>query len=231
VRHDMTQGFVLTQYFYDALIQFEKDPAGLRDSIGEMVYSMDVDQQVSRAKRIQFDTEADADVLSRPKPRKLEGLDLAEAKLQTGDPAGAAKLARPFLTDSNADSLQAAADSARANFVLARVALINKNPEEAAGRFKTTITVSKDPRLLAWSHIYLGRMLDLSCQRDEAVAEYQEALETRDGEQDTRVAAERGVKSAYAPIQGHTCQDDDDTDPKADPKAPVTPKPPTLKPR
>ncbi|WP_058188572.1 hypothetical protein [Terracidiphilus gabretensis] len=233
VRHDMTQGFVLTQYFYDSLIQFEKDPAGLRDTMGEMVYSMDVDQQVSRAKRIQFDTEADADVLSRPKPRKLEGLDLAEAKLQAGDPAGAASLARPFLSDRNADSLQAAADSARANFVLARVALINKNPEEAAGRFKTTIDGSKDPRLLAWSHIYLARMLDLSCKRDEAVAEYKEALETRDGEQDTRVAAERGVKTAYAPIKGHSCEDDDtdDPDPKADPKAAPTSKPPATKPQ
>ncbi len=223
VRHDMTQGFVLTQYFYDALINFEKDPASLRDTMGEMVYSMDIDQQVSRAKRIQFDAEADADVLSRPKPRKLEGLDLAEAKLQTGDAAGAANLARPFLSDSNSDSLQATADAARANFVLARVALINKNPEEAAGRFKTTINTSKDPRLLAWSHIYLGRMLDLSCRREDAIAEYKEALENRDGQQDTRVAAERGVKTAYAPIKGHTCEDDDaNDDPKADPKAPPT---------
>ena len=226
VRHDTTQGFVLTQYFYDSLIQFEKDPASLRDTIGEMVYSMDVDQQVNRAKHIQFDAEADADVLSRSKPRKLEGLDLAEAKLQAGDSASAANLAHPFLSEHNGDSLQATADSARANFVLARVALLNKNPEEAAGRFKTTIEASKDPRLLAWSHIYLARMLDLSCKRDEAVAEYKEALETRDGEQDTRIAAERGVKTAYAPIKGHSCEDDDDTDikadPKADPKAPAT---------
>ena len=27
VHHDMTQGFVLTQYFYEQLLQFEKDPA------------------------------------------------------------------------------------------------------------------------------------------------------------------------------------------------------------
>ena len=50
VHHDMTQGFVLTQYFYEQLIQFEKDPASLKDTIGEMVYSMDVDQQVHRAR-------------------------------------------------------------------------------------------------------------------------------------------------------------------------------------
>src|SRR6202035_3028945 len=71
VRHDMTQGFVLTQYFYEQLIQFEKDPASLRDSIGEMVYGMDVDQQVHRARQIEFDKEADTDVLERSKPRKL----------------------------------------------------------------------------------------------------------------------------------------------------------------
>ena len=56
MRHDMTQGFVLTQYFYEQMIQFEKDPASLNDTIGEMVYSMDVDQQVHRARSISSST-------------------------------------------------------------------------------------------------------------------------------------------------------------------------------
>ena len=51
--------------------------------------------------------------------------------------------------------------------------------------------------MLAWSHIYLGRMLDLECKRDQALAEYKEALAVRDGQLDTRLAAERGVKAAY----------------------------------
>ncbi len=51
VQHDMRQGFVLTQYFYEQMLQFEKDPASLKDTIGEMVYSMDVDQQVHRARQ------------------------------------------------------------------------------------------------------------------------------------------------------------------------------------
>ena len=72
VHHDMTQGFVLTQYFYEQLIQFEKDPASLKDTIGEMVYSMDVDQQVHRARQTEFDKQADEDVLQRSKPRKLD---------------------------------------------------------------------------------------------------------------------------------------------------------------
>ena len=55
VHHDMAQGYVLTQYFFEQLIQFERDPASLRDTIGEMVYGMDIDQQVHRARQTQFD--------------------------------------------------------------------------------------------------------------------------------------------------------------------------------
>ena len=77
----MTQGFVLTQYFYEQLLQFEKDPASLKNTIGEMVYSMDVDQQVHRAEiLLDFDKEGDNEVLCS-QPHKLTGLDLAEARL------------------------------------------------------------------------------------------------------------------------------------------------------
>jgi len=55
-------------------------------------------------------------------------------------------------------------------------------------------------------------MLDLDCKRDEAVSEYKLALKTRDGQQDTRLAAERGAKAAYA-VQGHSCDEDADAGP------------------
>jgi len=99
----------------------------------------------------------------------------------------------------------------RANFILARAAIMTGHPDEAIDRFQKTLATSKDQRLLAWSHIYLGRMLDLDCKRDQAVSEYQLALTVRDGEQDTRLAAERGVKTAYA-VKGHSCDDDADDD-------------------
>jgi hypothetical protein len=219
VRHDMTQGFVLTQYFYESLIQFEKDPASLRDTIGEMVYSMDVDQQVHRARETEFDKEGDDDVLVHSKPRKLTGLDLAEARLADGDVATASAMARQTLTVHD-DTLQSAADSARANFILARAALLTGHPDQAIDGFEKTLASSKDQRLLAWSHIYLGRMLDLSCKRDEAVSEYKDALTVRDGQMDTRLAAERGVKAAYA-VNGHSCDEDAEDDaPPAGPDKP-----------
>ena len=215
VHHDMTQGFVLTQYFYEQLLQFEKDPAGLRDSIGEMVYSMDVDQQVHRARQTEFDKQADGDVLHRSKPKTLSGLDLAESRLQQGDIATASALARQSLT-IHSDTLESVTDASRANFILARAAIMTGHPEEAMDRFQKTIATSKDPRELAWSHIYLGRMLDLDCKRDEAVSEYKQAMDNRDGAQDTRLAAERGLKLAYA-VKGHSCEDADDDDSPAKP--------------
>ena len=222
VRHDMNQGFVLTQYFYEQMLQFEKDPASLKDTIGEMVYSMDVDQQVHRARNLDFDKEADEDVLQRSTPRVLTGLDLAESRLAAGDVASASTLAHQALAEKS-DSVQAIADGARANFILARVAILTGHPEEAIDRFQKTVATSKDSRLLAWSHIYLGRMLDLDCKRDQALSEYKEALAVRDGQQDTRLAADRGVKTAYS-VKGHSCTEDAEDDlPGAAPATSGTP--------
>ncbi len=151
MRHDMTQGFVLTQYFYDEMIQFEKDPASLKDTIGEMVYSMDIDQQVHRARKyLDFDKEGDGDVLSRSTPRKLTGLDLAEARLAAGDVATASAIARqasprtpilPMLLILWID----AANSARAEFILARAAILTGHPDQAIEGFQKTLAASKDP--------------------------------------------------------------------------------------
>jgi tetratricopeptide (TPR) repeat protein len=184
---------------------------------------MDVDQQAHRARQTEFDQKADGDVLQRSKPRNLTGLDLAEAKLAQGDVAGASALARKSLADKS-DSLDAIAQEARADFILARIALMTSHPDEAIERFQKTISLSKEPRLVAWSHIYLGRMLDVECKRDEAVSEYQAALAARDGQQDTRLAAERGVKAAYL-LKGQSCDADADDSPATPPASKPGPDP------
>lgn len=211
VQHDMKQGFVLTQYFYDQLIQFEKQPASLSDTMGEMVYGMDVDQQVHRARQIDFDQVADGEVLGRNKPRRLEGIELAESKLSSGDIAGASAMAKEFLSKQSAGT-EPTKESAHAYFILARAAAMTGHPDVAIEDFQKTLATSKEQRLLAWSHIYLGRMLDLDCKREEAISEYKLALTVRDGRDDTLVAAERGVKTPYS-VNGHTCEDVSDDEP------------------
>ncbi len=213
VTRSMEQGYVLTAYFYDRLIPFEKEPQSLKESIGEMVYGMDVSAEMGRIKKVTFAQQNEGDVVRRGS-RQLRGLDLAELKLLKGDAPGAATLAHQSLD-------QHTGDAARADFLLARCAVLQKNIADARHYFEETVRLGKDPRLLAWSHIYLGRIDDLQDSRDQAVAEYQQALVVRDGQLDTKEAAERGLKEPYAPPAAarHSDDDGDEPDPKAAPPA------------
>ncbi len=203
VLESMADGYVLTEYFYGAFAAFEKAPQSFKESIGEMVYGMDVTAQLNRVKSITFNQQSSSDVVHKT-PKALRGLDLAEVKLMKGDTAGAGALAQQSIADKSGDV-------ARANFILARVAIMQRDVPGAEHDFGETIRLSKDPRMLAWSHIYLGRIYDIQDQRDQAVIEYRAALTVRDGQPDTRLAAEKGLKQPYAvPGQVHTEPADDD---------------------
>ena len=58
-----------------------------------------------------------------------------------------------------------------------------------------------DPSVLAWSHVYLGRIDDLQDERELAVNEYHAALSVPGAPEAARVAAQAGVESAYKPPQ------------------------------
>jgi hypothetical protein len=217
VQEDMADGYVLTEYFYNAFANFERAPQSFKESIGQMVYGMDVSAELSRVKHITFNQESSSDVVHRS-PRELRGLDLAEMKLMKGDTDGAGALAQQSVADKSGDV-------ARANFILARVAIMHRDVPGAQHDFEETLRLSKDPRMLAWSHIYLGRIYDIQDQRDQAVNEYRAALTVRDGEADTRMAAEKGLKQPYAvPQQEHTePAGEDDPAPDAPPQAGAQP--------
>jgi len=214
VNRDMVEGYVLTQYFYNQLIQFERSPASLKESIGEMVYGMDVYQEVGHLKGIHFVEEGSSDVIRRA-PSRPHGLDLAELDLVKGDAQGAAGLSETALKEHTAEA-------GRANFILARASLMTGNIDQAETAFRETLRLSSDPRMLAWAHIYLGRILDVEDKRDEAVVEYKAALAMRDTQPDTRTAAEKGVQQPFA-LPHHQAPDSDDDagDPPSKPQTPA----------
>jgi len=198
--HDVKQGYVLTQYFYQQLQVFEHDPGGLNENIGEMVYGMDVDREKHSALQVTFDAHGSSDVLRRT-PRQLTGLDLAEMKLIRGDTDGAAELVQKALDQKDPDA-------ARAHFLMARIETHEGLMDDATNSFQQTIALSKDPRTTAWSHIYLGRIYDIQDQREKALAEYRAALVSRDGRSDTKAAAEKGLLQPFV-VPRRAEQDDD----------------------
>lgn len=218
---DEQGGWTMTGYFYQTLGQMERTGDGLRDEIAPMIYGMDVDRERRHAQEVVFNKNAGdaADPLhpsSRARP--LAGLDLAEADLLGGKADEAADLAEKAMGAPGADH-------GRAQYILARVELGKGHAEEAKSGFEETLAASKDPRTVAWSHIYLGRLYDTmrTPDREHAVLEYKAALASRDSRPDTRVAAESGLKKPFAlpqraattqgPRQAHPADADADFDP------------------
>ena len=191
VNRDEAEGFVLTGYFYDQLKTFEKGSTGLKDSFPDWLHNVDVDKVRRQANEIQFASLAAPDVMQAAKQKTESKVDQAERALASGNPAGAAQLAQ--------EALQANEDPGKCYFVLARAASITGNMQDAMDDFEKAAVSAKDPRTVAWSHIYLGRILDLKDEREAAIEQYKAALNTADISPDTRNAAQRGLQSPYEP--------------------------------
>ena len=90
-------------------------------------------------------------------------------------------------------------DQGRALFILAEVAVANKNRDGAEDNFQKAIAASKDPKVVGWSHVYLGRILDMKEDREAALQEYRAALNAGGELPEVKAAAERGLQRAYEP--------------------------------
>ncbi len=208
---DMRHGWVLTQYFYDQLAAMQHDGTSLNDDIGPMVYGMDISREAHRDQQIAFVPDTTQEVVHRA-PRQLTGLDLAETKLLTGDMDGAVAIANKILAEPGPEHTE---DHARAHYLLARADLLSQDPEKAVTEFHAALDISRDPRTLAWCHIYLGRLYDMEQvpDRKRALEEYHLALNLRDDRPDTKDAAESGIKAPFAlPKREHFSSDQDDSD-------------------
>jgi hypothetical protein len=186
------QGYILTKYFYDAMVAFEKDPAGIREAYGDFVYNVDLKKEEKAAAEVQFASATSPELvrLSRPEERRM--LLTAEKRLAAGDPKGAQELAQQALDKK-------IGDQGRALFILAEVAVANKNRDGAQDNFQKAIAASQDPKVVGWSHVYLGRILDMKEDRAAALEEYRAALNAGAGLPEIKAAAERGLQQAYEP--------------------------------
>jgi len=189
------EGYVLTRYFYDALAKFEKDPAGMRNAYARLLGSIDIARELKRVAQIQFAGEAAPELLHLAHPRDEHLLLNAERRLSAGDPETAQKLAQQALD-------QEEGDPGRALFILAQVATANRDMEGARTFFERALQMAREPQVIAWSHIYLGRIFDLKENRDAAVDQYRAALNSPGGAlPEVKSAAQRGLEQPYEPPQ------------------------------
>ncbi len=192
VNRDEAEGFVLTSYFYDQLKVFEKGTTGLKDAFPDWLHDHRRRQgpEASRRNTVCITGHAGCNAAQAIR-RRSERSTRPSGRWPAEIPAGAAQLAQEALAQNE--------DPGRCYFVLARAASLSGNMQEAKDDFEKAAAASKDPRTVAWSHIYLGRILDLQDEREAAIEQYKAALSAGDISPDTRSAAERGLQSPYEP--------------------------------
>jgi tetratricopeptide (TPR) repeat protein len=186
------QGYILTRSFYTALIAFEKDPAGIRGVYSDLLDNVDLKKEQKAASEVQFASSTAPELLRLSRPEERRMLVTAEKRLAAGDPKGAQELAQQALDKK-------IGDQGRALFILAEVAVANKNRDGAQDNFQKAIAASQDPKVVGWSHVYLGRILDMKEDREAALGEYRAALNTGGALPEIKAAAERGLEQAYEP--------------------------------
>ena len=192
VENSTRQGFILTPYFYDALAKFEKDPAGLRNAYGDLVGDIDVGKERKRAGQVTFATNSDPELLHLSRPVEGKLLVTAEKRLTAGDTEAAQKLAQQALEEKSEDQ-------GRALFILAEVATHNSDMQGARSYFERALEVAHEPKVVAWSHIFLGRIFDLQEDRTAALGHYRAAESAGSALPEAKAAAELGLRQPYEP--------------------------------
>ena len=86
---------------------------------------------------------------------------------------------------------------AKAYYGLARVSVLNRDPETADRLFRKVLELEPDASTKSWSLLYLARLADSQGDRDEAVKSYQAALAVEDAPESVRQAATKGLREAF----------------------------------
>jgi tetratricopeptide (TPR) repeat protein len=212
-------GFVMVRMFVTELQKFEKAEPAMSLYFPDLLKGIDVEAERKRLQNITFAPDTDAPAENSAATKNAPGQPAAPAdeltqllaqgdhEIAVQDPTAAAATFERVLAKYP--------DDPRAFYGLAVSSLLNHDAVRAQELFEklvsaphTTSTdspgapVTSDPSILAWSHVYLGRLHDFADERDQAVSEYQAALAVDGAPEAARAAATRGVSAPYGPPAG-----------------------------
>lgn len=204
-------GFILVRPFVTQLQKFEKDEPAMSYYFPDLIAGINVDAEEKRLKDFAF---APAEAAPAPDEHgATAGAQPTELErwLADGDRAIASKDVSAA-TATFETVLAKYPDEPRALYGLAIASVLSGKADRARGLFERLISLQTsatsdsqgsaqpiDPGIIAWSHVYLGRIHDLEDERDVALAEYRAALSVDGAPEAARAAAQSGVETAYKP--------------------------------
>src|SRR5882724_11846019 len=142
-----------------------------------------------RPRRIVIDPD-DHVLKNSPDIRLRTALLRGQQMVQTGELTEALK--------EFASALEANKNSSLAHYRIAEVFFQQRNYQAAANAYRESINGDGDPRWTeVWSHVQLGKIFDVTGQRERATNEYRHALETNDNTEGAQDEARRYLKQPY----------------------------------
>jgi len=85
-----------------------------------------------------------------------------------------------------------------AHYRVGEVFFLQHNYQSAANEFKEALSGDLQPKWVeVWGHIYLGKIYDITDQRERAVNEYTQAQRTRDNFQGAQDEASKFLHTPY----------------------------------
>jgi tetratricopeptide (TPR) repeat protein len=95
-------------------------------------------------------------------------------------------------------ALETTRNSSLANYRIAEIFFLQQNWQAAANSFREVLSGDLDPKWTeVWAHINLGKIFDVTGQRERAVNEYNLAIRTKDNTQGAQEEAAKYLKTAY----------------------------------
>ncbi|MEN6604581.1 MAG: M1 family aminopeptidase, partial [Bryobacteraceae bacterium] len=95
-------------------------------------------------------------------------------------------------------ALEVNRSSSMAHYRIGEVFFLQSNYQSAANEFREALNGDLDPKWIeVWSHISLGKIFDVTGQRERAVNSYQQAVRTKDNTQGAQEEAAKYLKKPY----------------------------------
>ena len=95
-------------------------------------------------------------------------------------------------------ALEVNKNSSLAHYRIAEVFFLQRNYQAAANAYREALNGDGEPKWTeVWSHIQLGKIFDITDQRDRATNEYRQALQTNDNTQGAMEEARKYLQNPY----------------------------------
>ncbi len=196
------EGYVLTPYFAEELVRYEKQPQAMRLFFPEMVTRINPVHEHKRLADVQF--------AQAPKVRLAQAAPAVHLVNDASPASRTAEEAEQLYEKHELDKARQlylraleergeAFEHARSYYGLARIAVRQNDAEVAERLFQKTLESSPEPLVKAWALVSLGSLAKIGGDREQANRYFQDAKAVAGASARAQQEAQKGLEETKQP--------------------------------